>query len=122
MSSRPFACWILDLVRHPPPRSKSGNHPGEWAPRKAALRARLRSFHRNRCCKGPECHCDGRRGGEVHFVGEVDASLDAMRRTLQRITAKYGVVHCCYEAGPTGYGLYRLIVELGHSAWRQRHR
>lgn len=26
-----------------PPRSKSGNHPGEWAPRKAALRPRLRA-------------------------------------------------------------------------------
>jgi transposase len=58
---------------------------------------------------------DSGRGGEVRFVGEVDASLDAMRRILQRIAAKYDVVHCCYEAGPTGYGLYRLIAELGHS-------
>lgn len=58
---------------------------------------------------------DSERCGEVRFVGEVDASLDAMRRILQRIAAKYDVVHCCYEAGPTGYGLYRLITELGHS-------
>src|SRR6186713_2295433 len=58
---------------------------------------------------------DGERGGEVRFVGEVDASPDAMKRILLRIAAKYDVVHCCYEAGPTGYGLYRLIIELGHS-------
>ena len=47
--------------------------------------------------------------------GEVYASSDAMKRILLRIAAKYDVVHCCYEAGPTGYGLYRLISELGHS-------
>lgn len=35
---------------------------------------------------------DGGRDGEVRFFGEVDASLDAMRRILQQITAKYGVV------------------------------
>ena len=34
---------------------------------------------------------DGERGGEVRFLGEVD------------------------EAGPTGYGLHRLITSLGHS-------
>jgi hypothetical protein len=40
---------------------------------------------------------DGERGGEVRFVGEVDASPDAMKRILLRIAAKYDVVHCCYE-------------------------
>ncbi|MBA3836363.1 MAG: IS110 family transposase [Zymomonas sp.] len=58
---------------------------------------------------------DGERDGEVRFIGEVDASPDSMKRILQRIAAKYDVVHCCYEAGPTGYGRYRMIVELGHS-------
>jgi transposase len=38
-----------------------------------------------------------------------------MRRILQRIASKYGVVRFCYEAGPTGYGHYRLKIELGHS-------
>jgi hypothetical protein len=28
---------------------------------------------------------------------------------------KYDRFHCCYEAGPTGYGLHRLITELGHT-------
>ncbi len=35
-----------------------------------------------------------------------------MRRVIERITAKFEHVHFCYEAGPTGYGLYRLIRSL----------
>jgi transposase len=57
---------------------------------------------------------DGERGGEVRFIGEVDASAENMRRVVQRIAAKHGHAHFCYEAGPTGYGLYRLITSLGH--------
>jgi transposase len=57
---------------------------------------------------------DGERGGEVRFLGEVDASPDAMRRVVQRIAAKHGRAHFCYEAGPTGYGLHRLITGMGH--------
>jgi transposase len=38
-----------------------------------------------------------------------------MRRVVKRIAAQHGRVHFCYEAGPTGYGLYRLITSLGHS-------
>lgn len=56
---------------------------------------------------------EGERGGEVRFVGEIDASDDSMRRTIKRIAAKYDRVYCCYEAGPTGYGLHRLITALG---------
>lgn len=37
-----------------------------------------------------------------------------MRRVIQRVAAKFDHVHFCYEAGPTGYGLYRLIRSLGH--------
>jgi transposase len=57
---------------------------------------------------------DGERGGEVRFLGEVDASHESMRRLIKRIAAKYDKVHFCYEAGPTGYGLYRLITSLGY--------
>jgi len=58
---------------------------------------------------------DGERGGEVRFLGEVDASEESMRRVVKRIAAKHGRIHFCYEAGPTGYGLHRLITSLGHS-------
>jgi transposase len=57
---------------------------------------------------------DGERGGEVRFLGEVDAAPEAMRRVVQRIAAKHERAHFCYEAGPTGYGLYRLITSMGH--------
>ena len=58
---------------------------------------------------------DGERGGEVRFLGEVDASEEGMRRVVKRIAAKHSRVQFCYEAGPTGYGLHRLITSLGHS-------
>ena len=53
------------------------------------------------------------RNGDVRFVGEVDSSIDSMRRLIKRITAKHAQAHFCYEAGPTGYGLRRLIVSMG---------
>jgi transposase len=58
---------------------------------------------------------DGERGGEVRFLGEVDSSEESMRRVVKRIAAKYRCVQFCYEAGPTGYGLHRLITSLGHN-------
>jgi len=58
---------------------------------------------------------DGARGGEVRYLGEVDASELSMRRVVKRIAAKAKHAHFCYEAGPTGYGLHRLITSLGHS-------
>ncbi|RWK79843.1 MAG: IS110 family transposase [Mesorhizobium sp.] len=54
------------------------------------------------------------REGEVRFFGEVDASATSMRRIIGRIASRFDYVHFCYEAGPTGYGLYRLIRSLGH--------
>ena len=54
------------------------------------------------------------RDGEVRYFGEVEATDAHMRRAIQRITAKFDRVHFCYEAGPTGYGLHRLIRSLGH--------
>ena len=57
---------------------------------------------------------DGERGGEVRYLGEVEASPTAMARVVQRLAAKHARVHFCYEAGPTGYGLHRLITSMGH--------
>ena len=58
---------------------------------------------------------DDGREGEVRYLGEFDATPECMRRLVARLAAKYGRLHFCYEAGPTGYGLYRLIVALGHA-------
>jgi transposase len=58
---------------------------------------------------------DGERGGEIRYLGEVEASTESMRRVIKRIAARHPRAHFCYEAGPTGYGLYRLITALGHA-------
>jgi hypothetical protein len=58
---------------------------------------------------------DSGREGEIRYIGEVDASAESMKRVIGRLAAKYERLHFCYEAGPTGYGLHRLITELGHS-------
>src|SRR5215208_7830687 len=58
---------------------------------------------------------DAGRDGEVRFLGEVDASPEGMRRLAARLAAKYDRLHFCYEAGPTGYGLHRLLTGLGHA-------
>lgn len=54
------------------------------------------------------------RNGEVRYIGEVEASAEAVRKLLIRLAARHGRLHVCYEAGPTGYGLYRQVVALGH--------
>jgi len=57
---------------------------------------------------------EGGRGGEVRFLGEFPATEAAMRKLVAKLAAKYDKLRFCYEAGPTGYGLYRLIKSLGH--------
>src|ERR671910_1127180 len=39
---------------------------------------------------------EGGRGGEVRYLGEVDASEHGMRRIVARLAAKYDRVHFCY--------------------------
>jgi transposase len=57
---------------------------------------------------------DGGRGGEVRFVGEIASSPAAVERLIGKLAGRYGKLHFCYEAGPTGYRLYRQIEALGH--------
>ena len=57
---------------------------------------------------------DGRRGSEVRFLGEVSNSPDAVERVVRKLAGRHRKLHFCYEAGPTGYGLYRQIEALGH--------
>src|SRR6266705_1311788 len=57
---------------------------------------------------------EGGRGGEVRFLGEIENTEAATAKLVHKLSAKYGRLTFCYEAGPTGYGLYRLIKKLGH--------
>ena len=54
------------------------------------------------------------RDGEVRYLGEIDTAEAATRKLVVKLAAKYRQLTFCYEAGPTGYGLYRLIRKLGH--------
>ena len=55
------------------------------------------------------------RSGEVRFLGEIDNTPTATVKLVSKLAAKYGRLSFCYEAGPTGYGLYRQITGLGHA-------
>ena len=52
--------------------------------------------------------------GEVRFLGEIDNTPEATRKLVKKLGKGYRRLTFCYEAGPTGYGLYRLIKQLGH--------
>src|SRR6516162_6775505 len=55
------------------------------------------------------------RAGEVRFLGEIENTEAAIVKLVRKLAAKYGRLTFCYEAGPTGYGLYRQIKSLGHA-------
>src|SRR5947208_10798080 len=57
---------------------------------------------------------EGGRAGEVRFLGEIETTEAAVVRLVKKLAGKYRQLTFCYEAGPTGYGLYRLIKRLGH--------
>ena len=56
---------------------------------------------------------DGGRGGEVRFYGEIENTPAATAKLVRKLAAKYERLTFCYEAGPTGYGMYRQITGLG---------
>jgi hypothetical protein len=53
---------------------------------------------------------EGGRTGEVRFL--VENSPPPIERTIKRLADRYGRLHVCFEAGPTGYGLYRHVSKL----------
>src|SRR5947209_19324248 len=55
------------------------------------------------------------RDGEVRFLGEIENSASATAKLIRKLAGKYERLTFCYEAGPTGYGLYRQITSLGHA-------
>jgi transposase len=57
---------------------------------------------------------DAGRSGEVRFLGEIDNTEAATAKLVRKLAARHERLTFCYEAGPTGYGLYRQIKKLGH--------
>ena len=56
---------------------------------------------------------DGGRAGEVRFFGNIENSAAATTKLVRKLASKYQRLTFCYEAGPTGYELYRQIKGLG---------
>ena len=56
----------------------------------------------------------GGRNGEVRYLGEIANTEAATSKLVKKLAAQHRRLTFCYEAGPTGYGLHRLIKTLGH--------
>ena len=57
---------------------------------------------------------EGQRGGEVRFLGDIGSDPGSVASMVAKLAKRGRDLHFCYEAGPTGYDLYRQILELGH--------
>lgn len=51
-------------------------------------------------------------GGEARYYGRIEHTPEAVRKLISKLGKAEQLV-TCYEARPTGYGLYRLLKELG---------
>ena len=56
---------------------------------------------------------EGKRGGEVRLFGKIGTSCEAVKKALTKI-ASGKPIEVAYEAGPTGYGLFRQLTSLGY--------
>jgi transposase len=56
---------------------------------------------------------EGDRTGEVRAYGEISSDLVTTEKALRKIKGEHGVLHLAYEAGPTGFVLYRRMQQLG---------
>jgi transposase len=56
---------------------------------------------------------DGGRNGEVRFFGDISSESASVSSMVEKLAKRADRLHFCYEAGPTGYDLYRQIIGLG---------
>lgn len=56
------------------------------------------------------------RNGEVRYLGAYATDEATTRKLIARLAGQYDKLTFFYEAGPTGYGLHRLITRLGHES------
>ncbi len=54
------------------------------------------------------------RGGEVRQVGVFESRSEVLSRMVTRLGKNGRRLSFCYEAGPCGYGLQRLLTGAGH--------
>ena len=56
-------------------------------------------------------------GGEVRHYGAVGGELAAVSRLVRKLEATGKALVFVYEAGPCGFGIYRLLRRRGHECW-----
>src|SRR5438045_3932075 len=57
---------------------------------------------------------EGTRGGEVRQLGVFENRPEILRKVVSRLSKGGRRLSFCYEAGPCGYGLHRLLTGYGH--------
>lgn len=58
---------------------------------------------------------EGGRRGEVRFYGSISSKPEAITKLIETLASTHGNLAFAYEAGPTGYGLYRQLTQLGYA-------
>src|SRR6056297_3103452 len=53
-------------------------------------------------------------GAQVRFYGTIANTPDAVRVLCKKLSKEGQQLQFCYEAGPCGYGVHRLLCRLGH--------
>jgi len=53
------------------------------------------------------------RAGEIRFWGNINNVPGSVRRFFTKTGNNYSKILVCYEAGPCGYPLYRLLTAMG---------
>ena len=57
------------------------------------------------------------RGGEVRHYGAIGGDLAAVTRLARKLESAGGPLVFVYEAGPCGFGIYRMLRARGHECW-----
>ena len=56
---------------------------------------------------------EGGRDGDIRYYGVVENRADVLVKLVERLGRRGQPLQFCYEAGPCGYGLHRLLSGLG---------
>jgi transposase len=56
-------------------------------------------------------------GGEVRHQGRIGGDLNALARAVRKLESLGRVLVFVYEAGPCGFGIYRMLRARGHACW-----
>lgn len=64
-------------------------------------------------------YVEDHRGADVIHKGRITSTKGAVKKLVRQMESKFpkATLHFVYEAGPTGYWMYRFITSLGHCCY-----